>query len=206
MHAKPDLRVFLKWMIAGSGSVITDVIRLGLQLMRFPIRILILVIVASALVSALLAYRYNDLLYVLKSGNIELRAVETTLPFCVGGSIGSVADIGECRVVSDHVNERHFLALQKLPNLKHLLLVGSFPPEYLEHLKHCKSLVFISIDEPIDLATAEKLANIDSLCYLSISDYSTESVFELLKLERPKLQLMVSMEKLLDQLLDESGG
>ena len=25
MHAKPDLRVFLKWMIAGSGSVITDV-------------------------------------------------------------------------------------------------------------------------------------------------------------------------------------
>ena len=25
MHAKPDLRVFLKWMIAGSGSVIADV-------------------------------------------------------------------------------------------------------------------------------------------------------------------------------------
>ena len=24
MHAKPDLRVLLKWMIAGSGSVITD--------------------------------------------------------------------------------------------------------------------------------------------------------------------------------------
>ena len=29
MHAKPDLRVFLKWMIAGSGSVITDVIQQG---------------------------------------------------------------------------------------------------------------------------------------------------------------------------------
>ena len=28
MHAKPDLRVFLKWMIAGSGSVITDDITL----------------------------------------------------------------------------------------------------------------------------------------------------------------------------------
>ena len=28
MHAKPDLRVFLKWMIADSGSVITDVMRL----------------------------------------------------------------------------------------------------------------------------------------------------------------------------------
>ena len=26
MHAKPDLRVLLEWMIAGSGSVITDVI------------------------------------------------------------------------------------------------------------------------------------------------------------------------------------
>ena len=29
MHAKPDLRVFLKWMIARSGSVITDVIPLN---------------------------------------------------------------------------------------------------------------------------------------------------------------------------------
>jgi hypothetical protein len=28
MHAKPDLRVFLKWMIARSGSVITAVILL----------------------------------------------------------------------------------------------------------------------------------------------------------------------------------
>ena len=28
MHAKPDLRVLLKWMIAGSGSVITDVIQI----------------------------------------------------------------------------------------------------------------------------------------------------------------------------------
>ncbi len=27
MHAKPDLRVVLKWMIYRSGSVITDVIR-----------------------------------------------------------------------------------------------------------------------------------------------------------------------------------
>ena len=29
MHAKPDMRVFLKWMIAGSGSVITDVMSLN---------------------------------------------------------------------------------------------------------------------------------------------------------------------------------
>jgi hypothetical protein len=35
MHAKPDLRVFLKWMIAGSGSVITDVIRFTKQLLQY---------------------------------------------------------------------------------------------------------------------------------------------------------------------------
>ena len=29
MHAKPDLRVFLKWMIAGSGSVITAIMLLN---------------------------------------------------------------------------------------------------------------------------------------------------------------------------------
>ena len=29
MHAKPDLRVILKWMIAGSGSVIADVMPLN---------------------------------------------------------------------------------------------------------------------------------------------------------------------------------
>ena len=31
MHAKPDLRVVLKWMIASSGSVIADVITLGIS-------------------------------------------------------------------------------------------------------------------------------------------------------------------------------
>jgi hypothetical protein len=31
MHAKPDLRVFLKWMINRSGSVITAVILLGVR-------------------------------------------------------------------------------------------------------------------------------------------------------------------------------
>jgi len=29
MHTKPDLRVFLKWVIARSGSVITDVMRVS---------------------------------------------------------------------------------------------------------------------------------------------------------------------------------
>ena len=29
MHTEPDLRVFLKWMIADSGTVITDVMPLN---------------------------------------------------------------------------------------------------------------------------------------------------------------------------------
>ena len=32
MHAKPDLHVVLEWKIAGSGSVIADVIHLGLSI------------------------------------------------------------------------------------------------------------------------------------------------------------------------------
>ena len=31
MHTNPDLCVNLKWMIAGSGSVIADIIRLGIR-------------------------------------------------------------------------------------------------------------------------------------------------------------------------------
>ena len=41
MHAKPDLRVFLKWMIAGTGSVITDVIPLIASMYRLLIAFLI---------------------------------------------------------------------------------------------------------------------------------------------------------------------
>ena len=48
MHAKPDLRVFLKWMIAGSGSVIADVIRLNK--MRFPTRTLFTATACAAIV------------------------------------------------------------------------------------------------------------------------------------------------------------
>ena len=58
MHAKPDLRVFLKWMIACSGSVITDVIRLqanGPQL-KYSIRSLFVLTVLIA--AGLLLVRY----------------------------------------------------------------------------------------------------------------------------------------------------
>ena len=52
MHTKPDLRVFLKWMIAGSGSVITDVIPLGfLVRMQFNLRTLFLITSAAALMT-----------------------------------------------------------------------------------------------------------------------------------------------------------
>ena len=45
MHAKPDLRVFLKWMIAGSGSVITDVIQTQvIALMQIRLRTILVVV------------------------------------------------------------------------------------------------------------------------------------------------------------------
>ena len=48
MHAKPDLRVFLEWMIAGSGSVITDVMRLHHRLMQYRLSTLLLVVTLAA--------------------------------------------------------------------------------------------------------------------------------------------------------------
>ena len=51
MHANPDLRVFLKWMIARSGSVITDVIQP--RLMRFTIRQLMFAMAVLALIFSL---------------------------------------------------------------------------------------------------------------------------------------------------------
>ena len=38
MHAKPDLRVVLKWMINRSGSVIADVIRVNQMAISFVVR------------------------------------------------------------------------------------------------------------------------------------------------------------------------
>ena len=43
MHAKPDLRVFLQWLIARSGSVITDVITLNNCCMLARRRMLVLI-------------------------------------------------------------------------------------------------------------------------------------------------------------------
>ena len=53
MHAKPDLRVFLKWMITRSGSVITDVIPLRASLkIRFTIRTILLAILLVSIGTA----------------------------------------------------------------------------------------------------------------------------------------------------------
>ena len=49
MHTKPDLRVFLKWMINRSGSVITDVMSLKCILMKNDLNILLLVAVLAAI-------------------------------------------------------------------------------------------------------------------------------------------------------------
>ena len=54
MHAKPDLRVVLKWMIAGSGSVIADVITLRMVQMQFELRTLIEFVTACSVCLALI--------------------------------------------------------------------------------------------------------------------------------------------------------
>ena len=73
MYAKPDLRVFLKWMIAGSGSVITDVIQIrrsfcsmasdskttSVKRFRFSVRFLLLLVTAS-MISIVGVQRYIE--------------------------------------------------------------------------------------------------------------------------------------------------
>ena len=60
MHTKPDLRVFLKWMIAGSGSVITDVIQLGITHgMKARISLLSLLCIVSIAALAFALFNAN---------------------------------------------------------------------------------------------------------------------------------------------------
>ena len=59
MHAKSDLRVFLEWMITGSGSVITDVIplnRIAVKNIRFGIKALLFLTLIAA--SLTMGYQY----------------------------------------------------------------------------------------------------------------------------------------------------
>ena len=62
MHAKPDLRVVLEWMIAGSGSVITAVISPMKQIGQFGIRALLLVTALAGIGLACANYyhQHND--------------------------------------------------------------------------------------------------------------------------------------------------
>ena len=63
MHTKPDLRVFLKWMIVGSGSVITDVIRLNVAADREPMQCAINSILVT-LISTTIAWLAAALIFV----------------------------------------------------------------------------------------------------------------------------------------------
>ena len=60
MHAKPDLRVFLKWMINRSGSVITDVITLMKQ---FSLTSVLCLIASVAAVLAMAVANFSPQLY-----------------------------------------------------------------------------------------------------------------------------------------------
>ena len=96
MHTNPDLRVFLKWMIAGSGSVITDVIRVrkGSQMIR---RQYILTAIAVLFVQGAVAHSVQDA--EPTAAEILNRYVEA-----VGGheTLGSVATMKSVSTVTQH--------------------------------------------------------------------------------------------------------
>ena len=76
MHAKPDLRVFLKWMIAGSGSVITDVIPLMTTQEKFKQ----LLAVLPAEISSLLREPANAGAIQIANSRINDRGFNSDLP------------------------------------------------------------------------------------------------------------------------------
>ena len=86
MHAKPDLRVVLKWMIAGSGSVIADVIWLNdmnRHLLIVPALIIVFVwltwygAVASA--GSSFAHKTNAIFFFLASIGLILASTVSTI-------------------------------------------------------------------------------------------------------------------------------
>ena len=82
MHAKPDLRVFLKWMIARSGSVITDVILLGGTMRRFKLSLSsFLLIILCLMLLAIAIFERNRAIKIesaaIITDNAELKALAT---------------------------------------------------------------------------------------------------------------------------------
>ena len=75
MHAKPDLRVFLKWLIARSGSVITDVIRLKQKALRVALN---------------LTPEFSGLIFIL--GFITWLVVHVAFAFAVGHDAGNLPE------------------------------------------------------------------------------------------------------------------
>ena len=68
MHAKPDLRVALKWMIAGSGSVITDVIWL-MKVLREILRLVTIAVVSPCIGFGTLLFL--DASRIVTPGNVD---------------------------------------------------------------------------------------------------------------------------------------
>ena len=115
MHAKPDLRVFLKWMIAGSGSVITDVIPLKVDVthgcpMRFRLPALFLLITFVAIACSLLlppAVRFGEAEFSVRVLPDGERLLNVTIPVenrnflsvefmnCDGSALGAIERNGK---------------------------------------------------------------------------------------------------------------
>ena len=102
MHAKPDLRVFLKWMIAGSGSVITDVILLKSIMakpsFRFSIRTLLLLLTLSCVVIGLILVPVT--VRVPISGSLIMNSVHYSEGLCINVYDGEDLVAGNTLIVS----------------------------------------------------------------------------------------------------------
>ena len=87
MHAKPDLRVFLKWMIAGSGSVITDVITPKIMAKQITAIVGILLLSVAWLCSALSVWEVFGVVNGTQIDASEVAAARNTLPSLLSGYV-----------------------------------------------------------------------------------------------------------------------
>ena len=87
MHAKPDLRVFLKWIIAGSGSVITDVITPKIMAKQITAIVGILLLSVAWLCSALSVWEVFGVVNGTQIDASEVAAARNTLPSLLSGYV-----------------------------------------------------------------------------------------------------------------------
>ena len=140
MHAKPDLRVFLKWMISGSGSVITDVIQLStgnMKRIRFSLK------TAATLVFVLaLAFAFPVRRYLNSIGQSKLVSELET----AGAKVGKFNSKYHTRTAVDRMYES--IGFPSYTHVYNLNIVNQdgFDEELLAQGMSLRELCFLSID------------------------------------------------------------